>query len=131
MDTYQTIRQFKEEIENDLLEKISANIGQNFSDTRNSFNAMQERIIGENSIFLQKLEGMMTDSKHSVEKRLDTFDMRITKVERLKWLFIPAFVTMICIFIFNIVLLTHEISLAKRDTEIENTLKEIKQMIVK
>ena len=131
MDTYQTIRQFKEEIENDLLEKISANIGQNFSDTRNSFNAMQERIIGENSIFLQKLEGMMTDSKHSVEKRLDTFDMRITKVERLKWLFIPTFVTMICIFIFNIVLLAHEISLAKRDTEIENTLKEIKQMIVK
>jgi len=131
MDTYQVIKQFKEEIENDLLEKISASIGQNFSDTRNSFNAMQERIIGENSIFLQRLEGMMTDSKHSVEKRLDTFDMRITKVERLKWLFIPTFVTMICIFIFNIVLLAHEISLAKRDTEIENTLKEIKQMIVK
>ena len=117
MNTPQEIKQFKSELKDEILKELAASIGQVFADTRNSFSSMQERIEGKNEIFL-------TDMNNIVEKRLDAFNARIAKVEHWIW---SAIIGLVILFILNIVLLTKEISLARKETLIESTLKEIKQ----
>lgn len=112
METYNAIENVKAEIEKNVLEKLSATLGQNLEITRNSFAVMQETIRRENQEFLTELKEIVSGNKAEQDRQLDKFEIRIAEIEtdverRMwpKWVMASMIIGMFCMFSFNVLLL--------------------------
>jgi len=127
MQEYRQIQSFKNDLKEELRNEVTPEFMQAFDAARNSWVQMQERIEGRNEVFLQDLKMIVSQQQQEIEKRLDSFDLRLTKVEHgiwPKWMLGTIFALIVLLFIFCSILIYSEIALTKRETKIENMLKD-------
>ena len=152
MEMYKAIQELKEDIEDNVVKQTAAQIGQLFADHRNSWAQMETRIEGKvdmvlqaleskyevieqkNDLFFKKFESVVSESMASFDKRLDTFDLRLTKIEHSilpKWILPSIICFIVAMLAVVIVLIVRENSIIKNDGSIVDTLRDIQRLIEK
>jgi len=128
MGNFREIHNLKKEIKEELRDEVIPEYMQAFDTAHNSWAKMQERIEGKNEVFLKDLKMIVCQQQKEIEKRLDTFDIRLTRVEHAiwsKWILATIFAPIIALFIFSSIILLREITLEKRETKIEKKIDDL------
>ena len=108
METYRLLKEDKNEIKADIINELTPAFMQAADNVRNS----NEKFVGE--------------LKEIVEKRISGLEARVSGIEgmlRSKWLFVVVLAVFAGVIAFNIILLSKEKSLEKRDDYIEYMFK--------